>query len=253
MDERKELTGSTDFGFQQVTPAEKTRRVKAVFSSVAGNYDLMNDLMSGGMHRLWKRFAVQVSQVRTGDRVLDLAGGTGDLARLFRDRVGDSGNVVVSDINSSMLLEGRDKLVNRGYLDGIDYVLANAENLPFGKNAFDCISIAFGLRNVTYKDKALASMYESIKFGGTVIILEFSKLVLPFIGRLYNSYSFKVIPELGNWVADDRESYQYLVESIRRHPDQLALKSMMESAGFDKVCFYNLCGGIVAVHKGYKI
>ena len=253
MEDRSITEGSEDFGFKQVTAREKTRRVKAVFSSVAGNYDLMNDLMSGGLHRLWKYFAVHISQVKAGDRVLDLAGGTGDLAMLFRDRVGSEGRVCLSDINTSMLQEGKQKLINNGYLDGIDYVLANAENLPFNRNSFDCISIAFGLRNITFKEKALSSMYYSLKYGGEIIILEFSKLVLPVLERLYNEFSFKIIPELGSWVSNDRGSYQYLVESIRKHPDQVILKKMMETAGFERVCFYNLLGGIVAVHKGYKI
>ncbi|MBF8268682.1 MAG: Ubiquinone/menaquinone biosynthesis C-methyltransferase UbiE [Gammaproteobacteria bacterium] len=244
---------STDFGFQTVTPEEKTRRVAAVFSSVAGNYDLMNDLMSVGMHRLWKRYAVHVSPVRPGSVVLDLAGGTGDLAVLYRQRVGATGRVVVSDINSNMLRRGRDRLVDAGFVSGMDYVQANAECLPFTDHTFDCISIAFGLRNVTDKAMALSSMHAKLKYGGAVVILEFSKLALPLLRKLYDKYSFEVIPAIGKWVAKDLESYQYLVESIRKHPDQEALKIMMQDAGFSQVSYYNLAGGIVAIHKGYKI
>jgi len=246
-------TQTTDFGFQTVTPEEKTRRVAHVFSSVAGNYDLMNDLMSAGMHRLWKRYAVLISQVKSGSMVLDVAGGTGDLAALFRQKVGDKGRVIISDINSAMLREGRDRLINKGYVSGIEFVLGNAECLPFADNSFDCISIAFGLRNVTDKDRALACMHDKLKFGGTLIVLEFSSLVLPVLGKIYDRYSFDVIPAIGRWVAKDHNSYRYLVESIRRHPDQETLKLMLEDAGLSKVAYYNLSGGIVAVHKGYKI
>ena len=244
---------TTDFGFQTVTPPEKTRRVAAVFSSVTGNYDLMNDLMSAGMHRLWKRYAVHVSPVRSGSVVLDLAGGTGDLAALYRQRVGSTGRVVVSDINSNMLRRGRDRLVDAGYVAGMDYVQANAECLPFHDNTFDCISIAFGLRNVTDKARALASMHARLKYGGAVVILEFSALVLPSLQKLYDKYSFVVIPAIGKWVAKDRDSYQYLVESIRKHPDQEALKLLLQDAGFARVSYYNMSGGVVAVHIGYKI
>ena len=246
-------TQTTDFGYQTVTPEEKTRRVEQVFSSVAGNYDLMNDLMSAGMHRLWKRYAVYISQVKPGALVLDVAGGTGDLAALFRQKVGNKGRVIISDINSAMLREGRDRLIDKGYVSGIEFVLGNAEYLPFADNTFDCISIAFGLRNVTDKARALASMHDKLKFGGKLIVLEFSSLVLPVLGKLYDRYSFDVIPAIGKWVAKDRNSYRYLVESIRRHPDQETLKSMMEDAGLSQVTYYNLSGGIVAVHTGYKI
>ena len=247
------VSGSTDFGFKTVTPEEKTRRVAAVFSSVAGNYDLMNDLMSVGMHRLWKRYAVHVSPVRAGSVVLDLAGGTGDLAVLYRRRVGAAGRVVVSDINNKMLRRGRDRLTDAGFVSGLDYVQANAEHLPFLDNTFDCISIAFGLRNVTDKAMALSSMHDKLKYGGAVVILEFSTLALPLLRKLYDKYSFEVIPAIGKWVAKDRDSYQYLVESIRKHPDQETLKRLMQNAGFSQVSYYNLSGGIVAVHKGYKI
>ena len=244
---------TTDFGFQTVTPEEKTRRVSRVFSSVAGNYDLMNDLMSAGMHRLWKRYAVHISQIKPGAMVLDVAGGTGDLAALYRQRIGDRGRVVISDINNAMLHEGRDRLIDKGYVSGIEFVLGNAEYLPFADNTFDCVSIAFGLRNVTDKATALASMHDKLKFGGNLVVLEFSKLVLPVLGKLYDRYSFDVIPAIGKWVAKDGDSYRYLVESIRKHPDQETLRTMMENAGFSQVTYYNLSGGIVAVHKGYKI
>lgn len=244
---------ATDFGFQRVLPAEKTRRVAQVFSSVAGKYDLMNDLMSLGIHRLWKRQAVHIAQVRNGSRVLDLAGGTGDMTALFKDKLGDNGSVVIADINESMLVEGRSRLIDRGLVRGIDYIRANAENLPFRDNTFDCICIAFGLRNVTHKDMALASMRAKLKYGGCAIILEFSRVAAPVLKEMYDLYSFKLIPMLGKLVARDQESYQYLVESIRKHPDQEELKDLMEQSGFRRVNYYNLSGGVVAIHKGYKL
>ena len=244
---------STDFGFQQVSPEEKTRRVGEVFTSVADNYDLMNDFMSMGLHRLWKRYAVHISRVKQGEQVLDVAAGTGDLSQQFLKLVGDTGNVVSTDINASMLNQGRDRLLDKGYLRGIDYVQADAENLPFQNESFDCVSIAFGLRNVTNKDKALASIYEKLKYGGRIIILEFSRVALPLLAKVYDQYSFNIIPNLGQWIAKDRVSYQYLVESIRKHPDQENLKHMLETAGFMKVDFLNLSGGIVAIHSGYKL
>ncbi len=246
-------TDSTDFGFQKVLPEDKTRRVAEVFSSVSSRYDLMNDLMSFGVHRLWKRFAVHISGVKKGQTVLDAAGGTGDLARLFHQRVGEDGWVLFIDINNAMLLQGRNKLIDEGILKGIDYVQANAEHLPFQDNSFDCICIAFGLRNVTDKQAALKSMYEKTRYGGCMIILEFSRTVLPWLKPLYDAYSFKIIPWLGKIVANDEESYRYLVESIRMHPDQETLKRMIEDAGFTKVDYYNLSGGIVAIHKAYKL
>jgi len=246
-------TGETDFGFERVSVKDKPRRVAEIFSSVASNYDLMNDVMSFGVHRLWKRFAVHVSGVRQGNTILDIAGGTGDLANLFHKKVGDTGTVLVTDINSDMLKQGRDKLIDKGIIKGIDYIQADAENLPFKNNNFDCVSIAFGLRNITNKSVALESMYEKTKYGGCLVILEFSKIVLPFLKKLYDLYSFKLIPLLGKIVAGDEKSYRYLVESIRMHPDQEELKSMIEAAGFHKVQYYNLSGGIVAVHKAYKI
>jgi demethylmenaquinone methyltransferase/2-methoxy-6-polyprenyl-1,4-benzoquinol methylase len=247
------MANTTDFGFQTVTPEEKTRRVGDVFSSVAGSYDLMNDLMSAGMHRLWKRYAVHVSPVRPGAVVLDLAGGTGDMAALYRRRVGRTGMVVVSDINNRMLGAARDRLIDAGNIAGMEYVRANAECLPFRDCTFDCVCISFGLRNVTDKARALASMHASLKFGGAVVILEFSKLALSLLRKVYDRYSLEIIPLIGKWVAKDRDSYRYLVESIRMHPDQETLKHLMQGAGFSEVSYYNLTGGIVAVHIGYKI
>ena len=244
---------STDFGFQRVSPEEKTRRVTDVFSSVAGNYDLMNDLMSLGIHRLWKRQAVHIAQIRPGFRVLDLAGGTGDITALLHDRVGSAGRIVVADINESMLLEGRTRLIDQGIVEGVSYLRLNAEQLPFRDHSFDCICMAFGLRNVTRKERALASMRAKLKYGGSVVILEFSRVAAPLLKEIYDLYSFKLIPILGNLVAKDRDSYQYLVESIRKHPDQEELKYLMEDAGFRRVSFYNLSGGVVAIHKGYKL
>lgn len=244
---------TVDFGYRKVPPGDKTRLVGQVFSSVSSRYDLMNDLMSLGVHRLWKRYAVHLSGVRPGQSVLDVAGGTGDLATLFHDRVGADGLVLVTDINNDMLQEGRNKLCDRGIVRGIEYVQANAEHLPFRDNRFDCVSIAFGLRNVTDKQAALRSMYEKTKFGGCLIVLEFSTVVLPHLKRLYDTWSFKLIPWLGRIVAGDEASYRYLVESIRVHPDQETLKQMMQEAGFECVEYYNLSGGIVAVHRGWKI
>ncbi|MCK5432713.1 MAG: class I SAM-dependent methyltransferase [Gammaproteobacteria bacterium] len=244
---------STDFGYQEVTPEEKTNRVMEVFRSVSGSYDVMNDLMSFGAHRLWKRHAVHLSGIKKGQSVLDVAGGTGDLSRLFHQRVGKEGSVLMTDINSAMLHEGRDKMIDAGIVSGIDYVQVNAEILPFANNSFDCISIAFGLRNVTDKQRAINSMFEKLRYGGCLIILEFSKIKLSSLSRLYDAYSFNVIPKIGKIVAKDEASYQYLVESIRMHPDQETLKGMIETAGFSKVEYFNLAGGIVAIHRAYKL
>ncbi len=244
---------TTDFGFQKVSADEKTRRVRQVFSSVASEYDIMNDLMSLGIHRLWKRHAVHLCSIKKHHQVLDLAGGTGDIARLIRQQLGVDGNITVCDINAEMLQCGRDRFINEGIIKGVDYVQANAEALPFADNSFDCMTIAFGLRNVTNKDKALRSMYSKLKYGSQLMILEFSKIVIPVFNKLYDEYSFKLIPQIGKLVANDEESYQYLVESIRMHPDQENLKLMMEEAGFEKVQFHNLSGGIVAIHRGYKL
>lgn len=243
----------TDFGFERVAPGEKTRRVGEVFSSVASRYDLMNDLMSLGIHRAWKRYAVELAQVKKGARVLDVAGGTGDMSALFYRATGKDGRIIVSDINNAMLSEGRDRLLDRGINSGVDYVQANAEALPFKQNYFDCVSISFGLRNVTDKAAALRSMHSCVRYGGKIVILEFSKVVLPVLAKIYDFYSFKLIPQLGELVAGDRDSYRYLVESISMHPDQDTLKDMMEDAGFSRVQYNNLSGGIVAVHSGYKL
>lgn len=247
------MSETADFGFQQVPPEEKTRRVRAVFESVAGRYDLMNDLMSAGVHRLWKRYALLLAAVRPGQQVLDLAGGTGDLAARLARRVGPRGRVVLSDINAAMLGMGRRRLTDRGLVGNLDYVQADAEALPFTDASFDRLTIAFGLRNVTRKQAALASMLRVLKPGGAVMILEFSRVVVPLLERIYDAYSFRLLPLLGQWVAGDREAYQYLVESIRRHPDQETLAGMMREAGFEAVRYHNLSGGIVAAHLGYKV
>ena len=243
---------TTHFGYQTVAAHEKARKVAGVFDSVAGKYDLMNDLMSLGAHRLWKRFAVSVSGVRAGERVLDLAGGTGDLTRLLLPRVGPKGWVVLSDINASMLGEGRKRLIDEGATGNIAYAQIDAEQLPFADNTFDCITIGFGLRNVTHQDAALAAMHHALKPGGRAIILEFSHPLAPGLKPLYDVYSFAVLPALGKLVANDAASYRYLAESIRMHPDQETLLQMMEAAGFERCQYFNLAGGIVAVHRGYK-
>ena len=243
----------TDFGFEKVTPGEKTRRVNSVFESVAPSYDLMNDLMSFGIHRLWKRYAVQLTRLETGAQILDVAGGTGDMARLYSSRTGVEARIVICDINREMLSVGRDRLIDAGLCKKFSYIQADAENLPFAPNSFDLVSIAFGLRNVTDKSRALVSMYDKLKFGKSIVILEFSRVAIPVLQKLYDNYSSQVIPMMGKYVAGDEASYRYLVESIRMHPDQQTLKSMMEAAGFSRVEFYNLSGGIVAVHRGYKL
>jgi len=243
---------TTHFGYKTVDASDKVDRVGEVFHSVAKNYDVMNDLMSFGVHRMWKQFSVEQSGVRPGDTVLDLAGGTGDLTIKFSRRVGRKGTVVLADINESMLSGGRDRLVDKGIVGNVHYALADAESLPFKSNTFDCVFIGFGLRNVTDKQKALESMYRVLKPGGRLLVLEFSKPVLPLFEKLYDAYSFTALPLMGKLVANDSESYRYLAESIRMHPDQETLKGMMELAGFDKVSFHNLTGGVVALHKGFK-
>ena len=243
---------TTHFGYKTVAAHEKEELVAGVFHSVAAKYDLMNDLMSFGIHRLWKRFTIDCSGVRKGQKVLDLAGGTGDLTAKFSRIVGESGQVVLADINDSMLKVGRDKLRNQGLVDNIRYVQANAEALPFPDNHFDLITIGFGLRNVTDKDKALASMFRVLKPGGRLLVLEFSKPASEVIAKLYDLYSFKLLPKMGEIVANDGESYKYLAESIRMHPDQQTLAGMMEQVGFEQVEFYNLTQGVVALHRGYK-
>lgn len=246
-----ESESTTHFGFTQVPLPEKVKRVAQVFESVAPHYDLMNDLMSLGIHRLWKRFAIELANVQRGQRVLDLAGGTGDLAAKFSKLVGETGKVVLADINPAMLQQGRTRLLNEGIL--VDYAQVNAEKLPFADNSFDVISIAFGLRNVTDKSAALASMLRVLKPGGRVIILEFSELQVAPLKPLYDAYSFKILPFLGKLIAKDADSYRYLAESIRMHPNQKTLQGMMEQVGFAQCNYYNLSGGIVAIHRGYKL
>lgn len=242
---------TTHFGYKQVPVNEKANKVADVFHSVADKYDVMNDVMSMGVHRLWKRYTIASAGAKRGDQILDLAGGTGDLAAKFARIVGDQGKVILSDINGSMLAAGRKRLIDMGIAGNVEYVQANAECLPFDDNSFDIITIAFGLRNVTDKDKALASMLRVLKPGGRLLVLEFSKPIAP-LAPIYDQYSFKFLPMMGKLIANDEESYRYLAESIRMHPDQETLKSMMESAGFDRVSFKNMTGGIVALHKGFK-
>ncbi len=244
---------TTHFGYQQVPVEEKVERVAGVFHSVAAKYDLMNDLMSFGVHRIWKHFTIQLAGVRRGQRVLDLAGGTGDLAARFASIVGPAGEVVLADINDSMLKVGRENLTNKGVVGNVKYVQANAERLPFPDNHFNCITIAFGLRNVTDKDAALRSMYRVLKPGGRLLVLEFSKPVVPGLNKLYDAYSFTLLPLMGKLVTNDADSYRYLAESIRMHPDQETLRAMMEQAGFERCDYHNLTGGIVAVHRGFKL
>ncbi|WP_366658797.1 bifunctional demethylmenaquinone methyltransferase/2-methoxy-6-polyprenyl-1,4-benzoquinol methylase UbiE [Methylophaga sp.] len=246
-----EQKDTTHFGYREVPTSEKARHVAEVFHSVAGKYDLMNDLMSMGIHRLWKWFTINNSGVRRGAKVLDLAGGTGDLTRKFSQMVGDSGQVVLADINASMLSVGRDRLTDDGLVGNIEYVQANAEALPFPDNSFDCITMAFGLRNVTDKDKALASMYRVLKPGGQLMVLEFSKPA-EWLSRAYDAYSFHLLPRIGKIITGDEDSYRYLAESIRMHPDQETLKQMMETAGFERTSYHNMTAGIVALHRGYK-
>ncbi len=242
---------TTHFGFQQVDVDQKQGLVKGVFDSVASKYDLMNDVMSLGTHRLWKNYTIASSNVSKGDKVLDIAGGTGDLAIKFRKKVGDSGKVILSDINGSMLEEGRKNLINHGVID-VDFIQANAESLPFEDNTFDCVSIAFGLRNVTHKNIALKQMHRVLKKGGSLMVLAFSKVENEMLEKIYDAYSFNLIPKLGQFFANDEDSYQYLAESIRKHPDQETLKAMALDAGFGFCEYHNLSGGIVALHKAIK-
>lgn len=243
---------TTHFGYETVAVDDKARRVRGVFDSVAGNYDLMNDLMSGGLHRLWKHFTIEQANVRRGDYVLDLAGGTGDLARKFAGRVGTDGRVVLADINAAMLQEGRRRLTDAGVAGNLSIAQVDAEQLPFAEQSFDCVSIAFGLRNVTHKERALASIFRVLKPGGRLLILEFSAPAQA-LKPAYDIYSFKVLPMLGKLVAGDEDSYRYLAESIRMHPDQETLKEMMGAAGFERCRYHNLAGGIVALHVGYRL
>ncbi|MBS0612785.1 MAG: bifunctional demethylmenaquinone methyltransferase/2-methoxy-6-polyprenyl-1,4-benzoquinol methylase UbiE [Proteobacteria bacterium] len=247
------MNRTTDFGFQTVDWGDKAGKVRAVFESVAGKYDLMNDLMSFGAHRLWKRFTLSLTGLRPGQSALDVAGGTGDLAIGMARQVGKSGTVVLSDINAAMLARGRDRGIDAGWAGVIRCSLANAECLPFASNSFDCVTIGFGLRNVTDKPAALRSMLRVLKPGGQLLVLEFSKPVAPGLAPLYDQYSFKILPLLGRFVAQDAASYQYLAESIRMHPDQETLLGMMREAGFGQARYHNLAGGIVAVHRGHKV
>ncbi len=243
------MTRTTHFGFTEVDEAEKARKVAQVFDSVASRYDLMNDLMSAGMHRWWKKFTLQVAAIRPGEQVLDLASGSGDLASGFARATGAAGGVVMTDINYAMLSRGRDRLLDRGQI--LPTVQCDAEALPFADESFHCVSVAFGLRNMTHKEKALAEMYRVLKPGGRALILEFSRVWAP-LQPLYDAYSFRLIPKIGRWVAQDEASYQYLAESIRMHPDQSTLGDMMKTAQFDAVNWYNLSAGVVALHRGYK-
>jgi demethylmenaquinone methyltransferase/2-methoxy-6-polyprenyl-1,4-benzoquinol methylase len=244
------MSKTTHFGFETVNEADKARKVAGVFTSVAGKYDVMNDLMSVGLHRIWKRYAVSVSGVRTGQRVLDVAGGSADLSRLFLKKVGSNGQVVLTDINNAMLRVGRDRLLDEGFATPVTQ--CDAEHLPFPDNYFDCVSIAFGLRNVTHKDAALREMHRVLKPGGRLIVLEFSKVAKP-LEKIYDIYSFKLLPKIGQFIAGDADSYRYLAESIRMHPGQEELKQMMVDAGLERVEYFNMTGGVVAVHRGYKL
>jgi demethylmenaquinone methyltransferase/2-methoxy-6-polyprenyl-1,4-benzoquinol methylase len=243
---------TTHFGYQRVAVTDKVNKVGAVFDSVATRYDLMNDLMSFGIHRLWKRFAIDLTGVKPGASVLDLAGGTGDLALQLARKAGSTGHVLLADINAAMLAEGRKRLTDQGIVGNVAYVQADAEDLPFADNCFECVTIAFGLRNVTRQDKALAAIHRVLKPGGCLVILEFSHPKMPGLQPVYDLYSFKVLPVIGKWVAKDADSYRYLAESIRMHPDQDTLRGMMERAGFERCGYFNLTGGIVAAHRGYK-
>lgn len=243
---------TTHFGYKTVNTEEKASMVADVFHSVADQYDIMNDLMSFGIHRLWKRYAIALSGVRPGHKVLDLAGGTGDLTKLMASRVGESGKVVLSDINHSMMSVGRERLINEGIISNVEFVQANAEELPFPKQSFDLVTMAFGLRNVTDKDKALRSIQSVIKPGGRLLVLEFSKPLSKTLNSIYDQYSFNILPKLGELIANDADSYQYLAESIRMHPDQDTLKNMILDAGFDQCDVHNLSGGIVALHRGFN-
>ena len=241
---------TTHFGFKTVNEAEKQQKVGEVFHSVAQKYDVMNDVMSAGMHRLWKRFAVDVSGVKAGNKVLDIAGGSGDLSKLFSQKVGATGQVILTDINASMLAVGRDRMIDAGL--SVPATQCNAEFLPFADNSFDCVIVAFGLRNMTHKDTALKEMQRVLKIGGRLLVLEFSKVWQP-LKKIYDAYSFKLLPFMGKLIAKDAESYEYLAESIRMHPDQETLKTMLENAGLSRVDYYNLSAGVVALHKGYKL
>jgi demethylmenaquinone methyltransferase / 2-methoxy-6-polyprenyl-1,4-benzoquinol methylase len=252
MNDQQKAEKPTDFGFEQVPWSEKASRVRGVFDSVAGRYDLMNDLMSAGSHRLWKRFALSCTHLRAGQCALDVAGGTGDLAAGMARQVGPSGLVLLSDINAEMLERGRDRLINDGFVTNVRVAQANAERLPFRDSQFDVVTIGFGLRNVTDKPAALASMRRVLKPGGQLIVLEFSQLAVPALRPLYDAYSFEILPRLGKLITGDADSYRYLAESIRKHPDQETLLSMMNDSGLENCSYQNLSGGVVAVHRGYR-
>lgn len=243
----------THFGYKTVDEDLKETLVAGVFDSVASKYDIMNDVMSFGIHRIWKKIAMTHTGLKPGNTALDVAGGTGDLTMQMADQVGPSGKIIISDINAAMLEEGRKRLLDKGYGGNIEFVEANAEDLPFEDNTFHCITIAFGLRNVTHQDRALASMYRVLKPGGRLLVLEFSRPVAPGLNRLYDFYSFNILPKMGKLIANDEDSYRYLAESIRMHPDQETLKKMMQAAGFERCTYHNMTGGIVALHKGFKL
>ena len=247
------MPDKTHFGYKQVDSDKKEGLVAGVFDSVADKYDLMNDVMSFGIHRIWKRITLAQTGLRKGQRALDVAGGTGDLAAGMAKQVGSDGEVVMADINAAMLEQGRRRLIDRGIAGNVSFVQANAEDLPFDDNSFDCITIAFGLRNVTHQDRALASMYRVLKPGGRLLILEFSKPVMPGLDKAYDFYSFNILPKMGRFIAKDEDSYRYLAESIRMHPDQETLRQMMQDAGFERCTYHNMTGGIVALHKGFKL
>ncbi len=248
----KNPSATTDFGYQQVPVSEKAGKVAEVFTAVADQYDLMNDLMSFGVHRLWKRYATGISGFKRGDTLLDLAGGTGDITRLLVNKVGKTGQVILADINAEMLSHGRDRCIDAGIINTVDYAQVNAECLPFADQSFDGVTIGFGLRNVTNKFSALQSMHRVIKPGGKLMVLEFSQTRLPGLKQLYDAYSFSVLPALGKWIAGSSDNYRYLAESIRMHPDQERLKALILQAGFDECDYHNLAGGIVALHIAYK-
>jgi demethylmenaquinone methyltransferase/2-methoxy-6-polyprenyl-1,4-benzoquinol methylase len=247
------MSDKTHFGYKQVDSDKKEGLVAGVFNSVADKYDLMNDVMSFGIHRIWKKLTLAQTGLKNGQRALDVAGGTGDLTAGMSRQVGPDGEVVMSDINDAMLEQGRRRLMDKGIAGNVKFVQANAEELPFDDNSFDCITIAFGLRNVTHQDKALASMFRVLKPGGRLLILEFSKPAMPGLNKAYDFYSFNILPKMGRFIANDEGSYRYLAESIRMHPDQETLKKMMEDAGFERCTYRNMSGGIVALHKGYKL
>ncbi len=247
------MTQKTHFGYKTVDADKKAGMVAEVFSSVAGKYDIMNDVMSFGIHRIWKKIAMQHTGLKAGDYALDLAGGTGDLTIYLSKQVGPTGEVILSDINPAMLEEGRARLIDKGIAGNIQFVEANAEELPFDDNSFHCVTMAFGLRNVTDQNKALASIYRVLKPGGRLLVLEFSRPVAPGLNKLYDFYSFNILPKMGKLIANDEDSYRYLAESIRMHPDQETLKNMMQQAGFERCTYHNMTGGIVALHKGFKL